>query len=76
MTAMTGAYWEMERRRLMDNRNREIAEYAALEYPREPLAAVLRMAATPAKRNGGRLRGPRPGGAVAPDGAAVPGPGS
>jgi hypothetical protein len=69
MTAMTGAYWEMERRRLMNNRNWEVAQYAALEYPREPLAAVLRMAEPPAKPNGGRLRGPRPGRTAAPSGA-------
>jgi hypothetical protein len=60
MTAMTGAYWEMERRRLMGSRIREIERFAALEYPRESLAAVLRMAEPPAKPNGGKPRGPRP----------------
>jgi hypothetical protein len=66
VTAMSEAYWEMERLRMMGNRAREIEGYAALEYPRESVAAVLRMLDVPTKSSGWRLRGPRPGRSPAP----------
>ena len=66
---MTGAYWEMEQRRLMGSRYREIAGYVALEYPRESVAAVVRMADSPPKPNGRGAREPRPFRAPAPAGS-------
>jgi hypothetical protein len=50
VTTMSEAYWEMERRRMMGSRARAIETYAALEFPRESLAAVIRM--TDAARSG------------------------
>jgi len=43
VTTMPEAFWEMERRRVLGVRTSEIAGYAALEYPRESTAYVLRM---------------------------------
>ena len=58
VTTMPDAYWEMERRRLLGNRTSAIEGYAALEYPRESVAAVLKMIDRPTPRNGWRLRRP------------------
>ena len=57
---------------MMGNRAREIEGYAALEYPREPVAAVVRMVEGPSKSSGWRLRGPRLGRAGTPSGATCP----
>ena len=59
---------------MMGNRAREIEGYAALEYPRESVAAVVRMVEGPSKSSGWRLRGPRLGRASTPAGAAYPAP--
>jgi len=52
---MPEAFWEMERRRLMGNRTYEIEGYAALEYPRESVATVLRMIDSRPKPRGRKL---------------------
>ena len=61
---MPEAFWEMERRRLMGNRMSEIEGYAALEYPRESVAAILKMIDRPTPSDGWRHRrfvpGPTP----------------
>jgi len=71
---MSVAYWEMERRRLMGNRTSEIEGYAALEYPRESVAAVLRMVDQPAPRFGWRRHRPVLGSTATRIGAPSPAP--
>lgn len=40
---MPDTIWEFERRRTYSKWIQGIEEYAALEYPREPISAVLRL---------------------------------